>query len=174
MNTSTQTIPESNFRPTTTQDQDTLQQQNKDMQDQTMTTMKPFCSITDEWVLSKFNGTSTPKGSYCAKTADYACNVNWSRYSLSTALCESIRYQAKSEQNVRQDLIPRVHHGEAALCTPPLRMIRTSAYRSTKDLPRCKDGTMTRRFRTFPYIWIILHTHGLTIFQKTRKTPQTG
>ncbi len=27
--------------------------------------------------------------------------------------------QAKSEQNVRQDLIPRVrHHGEAALCTP--------------------------------------------------------
>ncbi len=30
--------------------------------------------------------------------------------SLSTALCESIRYQAKSEQNVRQDPIPRVRH----------------------------------------------------------------
>ncbi len=29
-------------------------------------------------------------------------------------MCESIRYQAKSEQNVRQDLIPRVGHGEAA------------------------------------------------------------
>ncbi len=38
--------------------------------------------------------------------------------SPSTALCESIRYQAKSEQNVRQDLIPRVRHGEAALWTP--------------------------------------------------------
>ncbi len=65
-----------------------------------------------EWVLSKFNGTSTPKGLYRA---------NSSRYSLNTALCESIRYQAKSEQNVRQDLIPRVRHGEAALGTPTSR-----------------------------------------------------
>ncbi len=69
-------------------------------------------------MLSKFNGTSTPIGSYRAKTGENYCNVNSSRYSLSTALCESIRYQAKSEQNVRQDLIPVVHHGEAALCTP--------------------------------------------------------
>ncbi len=37
---------------------------------------------------------------------------------LRVALCESIRYQAKSEQNVQEDLIPRVRHGEAALCTP--------------------------------------------------------
>ncbi len=69
-------------------------------------------------VLWKFNGTSTPKGSYRAKTGDNDCNVNSSHYSLSTARCESIRYQAKSEQNVRQDLIPRMRHGEAALCTP--------------------------------------------------------
>ncbi len=55
-------------------------------------------------MLSKFNGTSTPKGSYRAKTGDNDYKVNSSRYSLSTALCESIRYQAKSEQNVRQDL----------------------------------------------------------------------
>ncbi len=57
---------------------------------------------------------------YSAKTGDNDCNVNSSRYSLSrpTALCESIRYQAKSEQNVRQDLIPRVRHGEAALMHP--------------------------------------------------------
>ncbi len=55
-----------------------------------------------ECVLSKFNGTSTPKGSCRAKTGDNDSNVNSSRYSLSTALCESIRYQAKSEQNVRQ------------------------------------------------------------------------
>ncbi len=64
-----------------------------------------------------FNGTSTPQGSYRAKTGDNDFNVNSSHYSLSTALCESIRYQAKSEQNVRQDLIPRVGHGEAALST---------------------------------------------------------
>ncbi len=70
-----------------------------------------------EWVWSKFNGTSTPKGSYRAKTGDNDCNVNSSHYSLRTALCESIRYQTKSEQNVRQDQIPRVRHGEAALCT---------------------------------------------------------
>ncbi len=69
-------------------------------------------------MLSKFNGTPTPKGSYRAKTGDNDCNVNSSRYRLSTALCESIRYQTKSEQNVRQDLIPSVCHGEAALCTP--------------------------------------------------------
>ncbi len=69
-------------------------------------------------MLSKFNGTSTPKGSPRAKTGDNDCNVNSSHYSLSTALCDSIRYQAKSEQNVRQDLIPRVGHGEAALSTP--------------------------------------------------------
>ncbi len=69
-------------------------------------------------VLSKFNGTSTPQGSYRAKTGDNDCNVNSSHYSLSAALCESIRYQAKSEQNVRQDLIPGVRHVEAALCTP--------------------------------------------------------
>ncbi len=71
-------------------------------------------------MLSKFNSTSTPKGSYRFKTSDNDCNVNSSHYILSTALRESIRYQAKSEQNhenVRQDLIPRVRHGEAALCT---------------------------------------------------------
>ncbi len=30
----------------------------------------------------------------------------------------NIRYQAKSEQNVRQDPMPRVRHGEAALMHP--------------------------------------------------------
>ncbi len=49
-------------------------------------------------MLSQFNGTSTPKGLYRAKTGDNDSNVNSSRYSLRTALCESIRYQAKSEQ----------------------------------------------------------------------------
>ncbi len=32
--------------------------------------------LTSEWVISKFNGTSTPKGSYSAKTGDNDCNVN--------------------------------------------------------------------------------------------------
>ncbi len=40
-------------------------------------------------VVSQFNGTSTPKGSYSAKTGDNDCNVNSSRYSLRNALCES-------------------------------------------------------------------------------------
>ena len=44
-------------------------------------------------------------------------------YSLRTALCESIRYQAKSEPNVRQDLIPRVRNGEAALMQVNQRQI---------------------------------------------------
>ncbi len=42
----------------------------------------------------------------------------WELHCLRTALCESIRNRAKSEQNVRQDLIPRVRHGESALSTP--------------------------------------------------------
>ncbi len=69
-------------------------------------------------MISRFNGTSTPKGSYLAKTGDNDCNVNSSHYSLRTALCESICYQAKSEQNARQDLIPMVRHGEASLMHP--------------------------------------------------------
>ncbi len=40
-------------------------------------------------VVSRFNGTSTPKGSYSAKTGDNDCNANPSRHSPSTALCES-------------------------------------------------------------------------------------
>ncbi len=69
-------------------------------------------------MVSQFNGTATPKGSYSAKTGDNDCNVNSIRHSLRTALCERIRYQAKSEQNVRQDPIPRVRYGEAALMHP--------------------------------------------------------
>ncbi len=76
------------------------------------------CETIDWLIISKFNGTSRPKVLYSAKTGDNDCNVNSSRYSLRTALCGSIRYQAKSEQNVRQDLIPRVRHGEAALMLP--------------------------------------------------------
>ena len=40
-------------------------------------------------MVSQFNGISTPNGSYSAKTGDNDFNVNSSRYSLSTALCES-------------------------------------------------------------------------------------
>ncbi len=48
-------------------------------------------------VVSQFNGTSTPKGSYSAKTGDNDCNANSSRYSLRNALCESSRYQTKAK-----------------------------------------------------------------------------
>ncbi len=49
-----------------------------------------------------------------AKKKCYGSTV-WELHCLRTALYESIRYQAKSEQNVRQELITRVRHGEAAL-----------------------------------------------------------
>ncbi len=77
------------------------------------------CNRPMVMIISHFNGTSTPKGSYHVKTGDNDCNVNSSRYSLRTTLCETICYQGKSEQNVRQDLIPRLRHGEAALMHPP-------------------------------------------------------
>ncbi len=74
-------------------------------------------------MVSQFNGTSAPKGSCSATTGDNDCNVNSSRYSPRTALCESIHYQAKSEQNVRQDLIPRVRHEETALMHRVIKQI---------------------------------------------------
>ncbi len=49
---------------------------------------KEIKTLKDQWVVvvvvSQFNGTSTPKGSYSAKTIDNDCNVNLSRYSLKT------------------------------------------------------------------------------------------
>ncbi len=107
-------------------------------------------------VVSQFNGTSTPKGSYSAKTGDNDSNVNSSHYSLSTALCESIRYQAKSEHNVRQDLIPRVRHGEAALCTPGDENNRLSKhmvrYSEIWRPEATRDVTLGMQFSTIYYI----------------------
>ncbi len=51
--------------------------------------VKTICTVLDiriycilrlwsEWVLSKFNGTSTPKGSYRAKTGDNDLSCVWS------------------------------------------------------------------------------------------------
>ncbi len=42
-------------------------------------------------------------------------------------MCESIRYQAKSEQNVRQDLIPRVRGG-CSLHPEPLLKLGPTIY----------------------------------------------
>ncbi len=44
----------------------------------------------------------------------------------------AIRYQAKSEQNVRQDLTPRVRHGEVALMHPQ----KTISVRSSMGLSK--------------------------------------
>ncbi len=65
-------------------------------------------SMTNWLNRSKFNGTSAPKGSYSAKTGESTRKHLLSGHSAKQC-------QAKSEQNVRQDLIPRVGHGEAAL-----------------------------------------------------------
>ncbi len=97
----------------------------------------PHIYISLVRVIPKFNGTSTPKGSYSAKNGDNDCNVNSIRYSVRTALCESIRYQAKSEQNVRQDLIPRGATGR--LLSYPLYIIR----HSTKTIRVTYASTVT-------------------------------
>ncbi len=78
-----------------------------------------YCQVS-EWVLSKFNGTSTPKGSYSARTGDNDCHVNSNRYSQVLHCVRAIRYQAKSEKNVRQDLIPRGATWRLLSCTPEL------------------------------------------------------
>ncbi len=71
-------------------------------------------------VVSQFNGTSTPKRSYSAKIGDNDCNVNSSRYSLSTALCESnsLSGQVWTKCPTRPDTQGR--HVEAALMHPKL------------------------------------------------------
>ncbi len=66
----------------------------------------------------QFNGTSTPKRSYSANTGDNDCNVKLSRYSLSTALCESnwLSGQVWTKFPTRPDTQGR--HVEAALMHP--------------------------------------------------------
>ncbi len=62
----------------------------------------------------------------------------WELHCLRTALCVSIRYQAKSEQNVRQDLIPRERHMEAALMNPLLLTESSDAESIETMVPRQK------------------------------------
>ncbi len=58
-------------------------------------------------VVSQFNGTSTPKGSYSAKQVTViATSIQIATVQVLHRV-RAIRYQVKSEQNVRQDLIPR-------------------------------------------------------------------
>ena len=66
-------------------------------------------------IISKFNGSSTPKGSYSTKTG-VNCPMSPSRVQeLHYVRAFAVRPSLK---NVRQDLIPRVRHGEAALMHP--------------------------------------------------------
>ncbi len=72
---------------------------------------------------SQFIGTSAPKGPYSAKTGDNDCNINSSRYSLRTALCD------KYLGNVGRvhDLV-QTHHWRritgAAICETISQLIR--------------------------------------------------
>ncbi len=101
-------------------------------------------------MISKFNGTSTPKGPYRAETGDNDFHVNSSCYSLRTALCESIRYQPKSEQNVRQDPIPRVRYGEAALCTPTRMLNAWSRLDERYGSPEMVEDQLKEKLAQFP------------------------
>ncbi len=66
-------------------------------------------------VVSQFNGTSTPKGSYTAKTGDNGCNVNSCHYSLSTPLCESNSLSGKVWRKCPTRPDTQGRHVEAAL-----------------------------------------------------------
>ena len=95
------------------------------------------CRALSEWVsVTKFNGTSTPTGSYRAKTGDNDYNVNSSLCSLSTALCESIRYQAKSEQKSSTD-------ASASMASEPSET--SSKDRGSPPAPRGKYATRLAR-----------------------------
>ncbi len=48
----------------------------------TVATYLKQLSMLSVVVVSQFNGTSTPKGSYSAKTGDNDCNVNTNRYTV--------------------------------------------------------------------------------------------
>ncbi len=63
-------------------------------------------------------GESTIVGLRLAKEGVRECECYQSLTAHQHPCVRAIRYQAKSEQNVRQDLIPRVRHGEAALMHP--------------------------------------------------------
>ncbi len=130
--------------------------------------------LIDWFIISKFYGTSTPKysdRSYSAKTSAstrwwwwyqisestrkkcYGSTV-WELHCLRIALCESIRYQANSEQNVRQDLIPRVHHGEAALCTQTYQSKRKEAFLCTPLSRHVEQFTDSGGYRQeCPRLW---------------------
>ncbi len=92
-------------------------------------------------VVSQFNGTSTPKRSNSAKTGDNACNVNSSRYSLSTALCESnsLSGQVWTKSPTRPDTQGR--HVEAALMHP--QTVRET-FEKSKDSIQAAGGTSKR------------------------------
>ncbi len=84
-------------------------------------------------VVSQFNGTSTPEGSYSAKQVIMiATSIKVATVQVLHCV-RAIRYQAKSEQIVRQDLIPRVRHGEAALMHPFL-VLKPWIMQQTKNL----------------------------------------
>ena len=52
---------------------------------------------------------------------------------------EYIRYQVKFEQIVRQDLIPRVRHGDAALCTPTIEQNIEKSHKGS-NIHKCTNS----------------------------------
>ncbi len=87
-----------------------------------------YLFIMQEWgwvvvVVSQFNGTSTLKGSYSAKTGDKDCNVNSSRYTQLHCV-RAFAIKPSLNKNVRQDLIPH-----------PMRNFPYDSCGGDRDLP---------------------------------------
>ncbi len=106
-------------------------------------------------VVSQFNGTSTPKGSYSAKTGDNDCKVNSSRYSLSTALCESnsLSGQVWTKCPTRPDTQGR--HVEAALMHPYGLTCTWKCLRRRKKLKSLKSQSFCTLWGKKPLKYII-------------------
>ncbi len=75
-------------------------------------------------VVSQFNGTSTPKGSYSAKTGENDCNVNSSRYGLSTALWEQFAIRPSLNKMSDKTRYPGAPRGGCSHA--PLEALRTT------------------------------------------------
>ncbi len=100
-------------------------------------------------VVSQFNGTSTPKGSYSAKTGDNGCNVNSSRYSLSTALCGIRSVAVRPYHNQVSKMLNARSLSRSPCC-------RTAAYIASTLLPFL-NVNMANRCLAMPINQELLH-----------------
>ena len=88
-------------------------------------------------VVSQFNGTSTPKGSYSAKSDDNDCNVNSSRYSISILINSNVweQFAIRPSLNKMSNKIwyPGCATGRLLSCTPKYKADGTGSAVTTNS-----------------------------------------